>query len=449
MNIHRQHTTCGGHAPFTRRHFLFGAATAGLLSVRAAAETTGLPVRTRNSARACIFINMNGGPSHLDTFDPKDGPWNPADADLAQFSGNIVLSRKLFPKLSTMTRDLLVLRSCASWEAAHERGQFYIQTAHSQNPALASEIPHLGAVVAYERGAAGLLPPFLSFGQSNLQGSTFLGGPYALIKQPATRKSVATLSHPFFGASSQQRFEERFRLLQELDAPLRDTPWNDSSAAYAGYFNRAKNMMYNDAVDSAFKFTADEESRYGANTTGRALLVARNTIRGKLGVSFVNVTQAGWDTHVGQFDRGVAQNIYNLAGDLDRAVGSLVEDLRASGDLDSTLIVMMGEFGRTPGVLNSRSGRDHYRSAMSVAMIGGGVKGGRAIGRTDATGAAIIDPEWSGGRPIYPDDIAATIYSALGIDWTKGIDDTPSGRRFAYITNTGEGGFRPVEEVFG
>src|SRR6476646_7477286 len=208
-------------------------------------------------------------------------------------------------------------------------------------------------------------------------------------------------------------------------------------------------MMYNDAVDAVFKFSADDENRYGANSIGRSLLVARNAIRGKLGVAFVSVTQPGWDTHVSQFDRSLSTNMYQLTNDLDRSVGNLVDDLRASGDLSQTLIVMMGEFGRTPGVLNSRSGRDHYRPVMSVAMIGGGVRGGRVIGSSDATGSAITDTGWSEGRAIYPDDIAATIYSALGIDWTKSIDDTPSGRRFNYINNTGDGGlFKPVAEVF-
>jgi hypothetical protein len=171
----------------TRRHFLFGAASAALLGVHADAETTTRrSARPRGSARACIFINLNGGASHLDTFDPKDGPWNASDMDLVQHPGGLVLSRKLFPKLSTMTQDLLAIRSVASWEAAHERAQFYIQTAHSLNPALSAETPHIGAVVAYERGAKGLLPPFLSFNQSNLQGATFLGGPSAPMMPPAT-----------------------------------------------------------------------------------------------------------------------------------------------------------------------------------------------------------------------------------------------------------------------
>src|SRR5436305_7725900 len=130
-------TNCGGHSPFTRRRFLFGAASAALLRVHADAETivSKPAAKTQNSARACIFINMNGGPSHLDTFDPKDGPWNPSDIDLVQHPGGLVLSRKFFPKLSTMAGDLLALRSCASWEAAHERAQFYLQTAPYQHPA--------------------------------------------------------------------------------------------------------------------------------------------------------------------------------------------------------------------------------------------------------------------------------------------------------------------------
>jgi hypothetical protein len=431
---------------------LFGAAYAALLRVHADAETvTRRPAASlQNSARACIFINMNGGPSHMDTFDPKDGPWNPPDADLVQHHSGLVLSRKFFPKLSTMTQDLLVLRSCASWEAAHERAQFYIQTAHSQNPALAAEIPHIGAVVAYEKGAKGLLPPFMAFNQSNLQGATFLGGNYMPMMPPATRTGIGTLTHNFFGNASEQRFEDRFRLLQDLDAPLRDAPYNEVMAAYASYYPKARNMMYNNAVDAVFKFSVDEENRYGANPTGRSLLVARNAVRSRLGTAFVSITQGGWDTHIGQFDRSIAANIYNLTNDLDRGVGALVEDLKASGDLSEVLIVMMGEFGRTPNVLNSRGGRDHYRPVMSVAMMGGGVRGGRVIGKSDATGAAITDAGWSEQRAIYPDDIACTIYSAMGIDWTKTIDDTPSGRRFYYINNTGDAGlFRPVPEVFG
>lgn len=450
----RNRKNCQGHLPYTRRHFLFGAAAASnitLLGAHADAAVTSNAVTTRSSARACIFVNLNGAASHLDTFDPKDGGWNPRDADIRDYAGGIRLGRRYFPKLSTMTNDLLVIRSAASWEAAHERGQFYMQTAHAQNPALAAEIPHIGAVVAREKGAQGLIPPFLAFNQSNLQGATFLGGLFAPMMPPAQQSGIGTLTHNHFGAAaaSQERFERRFALLEEIDAALRTNPANEVMAAYGAYYGRAKAMMYNAAVDAVFKFDANDQGRYGNTAVGRSLLVARNAVRAKNGAVFVNVTQGGWDTHVGQFDPAQGTNIYTLTNDLDRAVGSLVEDLKASGDFDSTLIVLMGEFGRTPGVLNSRAGRDHYREVMSVALLGGGVKGGRVIGASDANGARITDFGWSGQRAIYPEDIVATIYSALGIDWTKGIDDTPSGRRYEYVPGTTEGRFQPVNEVFG
>ncbi len=437
---------CPGHAPLTRRHFLFGSAAA-MLAPHADAQVTTSGVAPKGTAKTCIFINMNGGPSHLDTWDPKDGPWNPSDAKITQYSGGLSFSKTYFPKLSGLANDLLVLRSCSSWEAAHERGQFYIQTSHSQNPALAAEIPHIGAVIGYEKGVKGLLPPFMAFNQ-NLQGATFLGGSFQPMMPPASRTGISTLTHNYFGTTSQQRFEDRFQLLRDLDAPLRDTAANVDVSSYAGYYANAKAMMYNPAVDGVFKFSTDDEGRYGANSIGRPLIVARNAIQNKMGLAFVSVTQSGWDTHIGITDRSQGSNIYQLGGDLDRAVGALVDDLKASGDLDKTLIVMMGEFGRTPSVLNSRGGRDHYRPVMNVAMIGGGVRGGRAIGQSSATGAEIVDPAWSAGRPIYPDDIAATIYSAMGIDWTKGINDTPSGRRFNYINPNLDLNFRPVNEVF-
>lgn len=442
--------TCSGHAPYTRRHFLFGAAGTALLAPHADAQVTSAGVKPRGSARTCIFINLNGAPSHLDTFDLKDAAWNPRDADIQGLSGGLRMSRRYFPKLSTMGNDLLVLRSCASWEAAHERGQFYMQTAHSQNPALAAEMPHIGAVIAKEKGSNGLIPPFLSFNQSNLQGATFLGGLFQPMMPPASTGGIGTLTHNYFGTTAQstERFERRFSLLKELDSALRQAPANEAMAAYGSYYDRAKAMMYNAAVDSVFKFSTDDQGRYGNTSVGRSLIVARNAVRAKNGAVFINVTQGGWDTHVGQFDMGQSPNIYTLTNELDRAVGSLVEDLKASGDFDSTLIVMMGEFGRTPGVLNSRAGRDHYRNVMSVAMMGGGIKGGRAIGVTDANGAAITDFGWSGQRPIYVEDITSTIYSALGVDWTRAIDDTPSGRRFFYVAGAGPDGYRPVEEVF-
>lgn len=440
---------CPGHLPFTRRHFLFGAAAALPIVGKAEELVTGRAT-TRRTARAVVFFNLNGGPSQMDTFDPKDGPWNPRDVDL-RTNGAITMSNRYFPLLSRQTNDLLLIRSAASWEAAHERGQFYMQTAHSQNPALAAETPHIGAIIGRERGGSGILPPFMSFNQGGLQGAKFIGGLYEPMMPPATRNGIATLSHNYFGsvAQSRERFEKRFGLLETLDAPLRDKPTNEAMAAYAGYYGRARAMMYNDVVDNIFKFSVEDENRYGATGVGRASIVARNAIRAKNGAMFFNITQGGWDLHDNIVNAGIATNNYTLTRDLDKAVASLVDDLKASNDFNETMIVIMGEFGRTPGPLNSRAGRDHYRNVMSVAMMGGGVRGGRVIGATDSTSSMITDYGWSEKRAIYPEDITATIYSALGVDWTKSLLDTPSGRKYDYIVGAKEGQFKPVEEIWG
>ncbi len=403
----------------------------------------------RGTARACIFINLSGAPSHLDTFDPKDGPWNPFDADLRQYPGGIVLSNTLFPQLSKITNDLAVLRSVSSWEAEHTRGQFYMQTAHPSNPAFVAETPHIGAVVGLEKSSDDRLPPFFTLNSFAGQGATFLGGKLQPMTAPTNAGGLATLEHSFYGNESQTRFEEKFKLLEDLEGPLRAAPFDRRMADHSDFYKSARQLMYQQGISNVFRFSSDDTGRYGDTNFARSVIVARNAIQAKSGTVFVNVTQQGWDTHQNMFDRRYTPSIYQLTNELDRAVGALVEDLKASGDFAQTLIVMMGEFGRTPGDLNSRGGRDHHKYAMSVAMLGGGVRGGRAIGATDRIGDRVTTPGWSAQRPIVMEDLAATIYSALGINWTKSITDTPSGRKFEYVPYAEYGVYTAVEEVFG
>jgi len=402
----------------------------------------------RGTARACIFVYMTGAPSHLDTFDLKDAPWNPPDANIQQFAGGITLNVTLFPKLSQHAGDMCILRSVRSWEAAHERGVFYMQTAHPSNPAFVAETPHIGAVVSLEKGGSGPMPPFIAPNGNSMQGSTFLGGSMSPLMAPANQGGLSTIEHNYFGTLSQQRFEERFAMLEELEAQPRAAAIDGSLKDHAAFYQSAKRMMYDPAIGSVFRFSNDENLRYGNSSVGRSAIVARNAIQAKNGTAFVALNHGGWDTHQQMFDKAYAPNMYTLCRELDSAVGNLVEDLRASGDLASTLIIMMGEFGRTPGPLNSRGGRDHHRDAMSVVMMGGGVRGGQVIGATDSNGASIIEPGWRGQRPIVMEDIAATAYSALGIDWTKSVHDTPSGRRFEYVPYGQAGLYTAIEEVF-
>ena len=436
----------------SRRRFLFGAAGAAafLADARRGNAQTALRVNTRGTAKACIFITMNGAPSHVDTWDPKDGPWNPGDIDIRQYSGGITLSNRLFPNLSKINNDLLLMRSVNSWELAHDRGQFYNQTAHPSNPAFVAESPHVGAVVSYELGKTGPLPPFLALNvDSSFQGAKFLGGFNEPLIAPVSAGGLNTLQHNYYGNNSQQRFNEKYTFLRQLDGPLITSPYSDEMAAHATFYDSAKRLMYDPTVASVFQFSASESARYGDTAFGRACIVARNAVQSHLGISYVNIVMGGWDTHVGMFDNGYTPNMYTLCNDLDRGVANMANDLRATGDLANTLIVMAGEFARTPGALNATGGRDHFKDAMSIAMLGGGIRGGRAIGTTSAQADAILDPGWSQKRPIFMEDIASTIYSALGIDWTKSIANTPSGRLFEYVPQAATGNFTSVDEVFG
>jgi hypothetical protein len=443
---------CPSCAKLSRRQWLAGMSAWAALQAalaRGDAQVTTGEVQPRGTAKTLIFINLVGAPSHLDTFDVKDAAWNPRDLDLQQH-GNLVLSRTLFPVLSRLTSEMLVLRSVSSWENGHERGQFYLLTGQQPNPAFASETPAIGSVVALESRTPGRMPKFLAL--NNLEGiavlgAAFLGGRYEPVRPP--RGGFTTLTHPDYGDQGQQRFEQKFRLLAEIEAPIRANPPDQALANHLVFYDSARQMMYDPVISAVFQFNSTDDQRYGGNSFGRSCIVARNAVRSRQGVAFISIRLGNWDMHDRMWERRMPNNMYALCNTLDRGVGNLVEDLRASGHLGETLIVMMGEFGRTPGPLNARDGRDHHRDAMCVAMIGGGVRGGRVIGATDPTGAQVIEPGWSGQRPILMEDLTATFYSALGINWTKIIRDTPTGRIFQYVPGSSTGRYFPVDEVFG
>ena len=165
-------------------------------------------------------------------------------------------------------------------------------------------------------------------------------------------------------------------------------------------------------------------------------MIARNIIEADAGTRFIFLQQNGWDHHQNIYDK---KNHYGKSIELDAALASLIEDLdtrrRADGRtlLEETLVICMGEFGRTPGEINGLSGRDHYQYAFTALVAGGGVKGGQIVGKTDDAGMKVIDAGWGIKRSVYMEDIATTIYSAMGIDWKKTVSGTPSGRDFYYI----------------
>lgn len=438
----------------SRRDLLRGFGALGVLSrlpVEARAQTGGFTPApgTRASARTCIFINLLGAPSQVDTFDYKAGA-APGNHNIVTSNG-ITLNKTIFPNLSLATGDLCLLRSMQSVEEAHPRGQWAVHTAHSSNPVFDAETPHIGSVVASEL-PAGKFPAFLSLNGSSGQGAAFLGGAYG----PTTTSSCGFpfFQHDFYGPSSQQRFIQKFELLKSID-PSRSSSPDPAFSDFDAFYDTARGMMYDPAIGNVFACADADVTRYGNTEIGKALLVARRAVQARNGARFIHVTHQNWDTHSQLYSRGyrlagVLANVFDLALELDRALAALIGDLKASGDLASTLIVVMGEFGRTPGPLNGQGGRDHLKTAMCGLMAGGGVAGGRVIGATDSLGRTVANPGWSQNRGIYIQDVVATIYSALGIDWTKSIP-TPSGRLFQYCptiaTAVGDTP-APVNEVF-
>jgi uncharacterized protein (DUF1501 family) len=245
----------------------------------------------------------------------------------------------------------------------------------------------------------------------------------------------------------QARFEGRYNLLLEMDAGRRAASELGAAAEEMISFNAsARKLMYNDTVNRAFTFDAAERARYGNTAFGNACATARNLLRANLGTRFIQITLGGWDQH---------QNIYapnaglqSLTRTFDNGLGALIADLKSDGLLERTLVVAMGEFGRTVGALNAQAGRDHFLQ-QSVLMAGARVRGGRALGSTDPEGRFTSEPGWVRERDIKAEDVEATIYSALGIDWTKILRDDPLGRGFEYVPFADRDLYGPLHELWG
>jgi uncharacterized protein (DUF1501 family) len=198
-------------------------------------------------------------------------------------------------------------------------------------------------------------------------------------------------------------------------------------------------MMLADGIAKVLTINPEERKGYGASSLGDACILARNLLTADAGTRHILIQHEGWDFHANIYDKSKPSNHYTVSRELDGALSSLLTDLRqirtkdGSSLLDKTMVVVMGEFGRTVGDLTVNKGRDHNRFASTALFAGGGVKGGQIIGATDETGGKVADPGWDKERSIYTEDVTATMYSALGIDWTKKITDTPSGRAFEYL----------------
>jgi uncharacterized protein (DUF1501 family) len=407
----------------TRRGFLRGAAgtTLGL-----AALAGGLPIRPlfadeiaaaapasdpsgAATLEHLIVLWMAGGPSHLDTFDPKPGrktggPYKalPTAVDGLSFCEHL-------PKLAKEAKDLAVIRSLTSRQGAHERATHLYQTGYEPDATVAH--PHLGAWIARARGEpTNDLPAFVAIGGN--EGSGFLGPDLAPYQIADVNLPVQDLAPR---GVSKERQTRRTAFLDALGGAFADRHGHDVAAAQRAARARARRMM---ASPAAKAFDPNQESKekraaYGNTFIGKACLLARRLVEADVRV--VHVTMGGWDNH-----RDAFPAIQRLCQQLDPAYAELVKDLRERDLLAKTGVLWMGEFSRTPDI-NATKGRDHYPHAASAVLAGGGVPGGQIIGKTDDDGRKVVE------SPVAPADLTKTLLHLAGVP----VDEsriTPAGR---------------------
>lgn len=410
---------------FNRRRLLqagsggLGAWLAGRwLSAREAAAAEAAAAEVKPAADACIVLWMNGGPSHVDTFDPKPGSKGGGPFRAIKTSAKGISIGEHLPLLAAEAHRLAILRGMTSREGSHERARMLGHTGHIPNPTV--EHPALGAWVGVKRGdPTADLPAFVSLGGPSAGGG-FLGranGPF-VVRDPGR------LPEDMAPGVSSSRFDRRQAALAMLEGSFEDATKSAAVTERRAVFAQAVRMMRSPAA-AAFDIASEPASAreaYGDTSFGRGCLTARRLV--EAGVRFVEVTLDGWDTHENNFER-----TKRLMGTLDPAMSALVRDLADRKMLDRTLVVWMGEFGRSPRI-NGRDGRDHHPAAWSAVLAGGGLRGGLAVGATDADGKKVVD------RPVPVADLFATIATAMGLDPLE-TAMTPQGRPIS-LTDGGQ-----------
>ncbi len=414
-----------------------------------AAEVTPSGVSTLNTARNVIFILLAGAPSHVDTFDLKVVNGVTPTAFNPETINGIAFPTGLLPGLAQhlQNKSFSVVRSMRSHALVHSLAQTWTQIGRNPAAALGNVAPNIGSIVAIEkdgqRQPGQVFPTFLALNSPSGVGQGYLSAAYAPFRVVPSANGLPNTVLP--GDASGALFDSRWSLLHQIDDPLRvNSPYGQPLTDYNNFYVSAKDLMYNPSVNKAFKFTTADHTRYGSTSFGDACLISKQVLAADQGTRFIQITVGGWDMHQNIY---AANQLPNLGKQLDTAVSQLLTDLQGGGLFDQTLVVMAGEFGRTTGPLTPAQGRDHYPQQFAF-FAGGGVVGGRVLGQTNATGSDTVDFGWSHQRYVYPEDIEATIYSAVGIDWTTVRKDDPLHRGFAYVPDTDPVQYAPINELW-
>ncbi len=378
--------------------------------------TTDLHAHPPAKAKSVIQIWMWGGPSHLDTFDPKPEAGNdycgPLNKPVATHVDGIRIS-ELLPRLAAQADKYSIIRSMTHGVNAHETAAYMVQTGRKAGERFV--FPCVGAVVSlfkgYAAGYRGLVPPYivLTQPQGRFSEEGFLGQrfkPFSTGGDPAqNRFAVEGISAP---GITEQRQKDRRELLRQLDILSRKMPGDPVLRANEEATNQAYELILGDA-GKVFDLSQESDKTrddYGRNTFGQSCLAARRLV--ERGVPYVTINYQGWDTHRQHF-----QIMRQKLPQMDAGMSALIQDLSDKGLLDSTIVWWSGEFGRTPKIQWEspwNGGRGHYGRVFSALVAGGGFKGGRVVGASDARGEEVKD------RPVYPCDLLGSIYELMGID---------------------------------
>jgi len=390
------------------------------LKARASAVKTGSDV-------SCILLWLQGGISHIDSFDPKPQAPPEIRGEFGAIATNVpgIMLCDPLPKLAQHQDKYSILRSLNPRNGSHGVADAYMMTGHPFNQALT--YPAFGAVVAKEEGDRKSMPPYIQLGTSIDQkygggAAGFLGDQYNPFVLPgdASNPNYSVRDVVLPGGIDRSRFQSRMKALHAVDTWQRRMENESGSTtlhAADTFYQKAYNMITAPHAKKAFDIHSEDprlRERYGRNSLGQSCLLARRLIEG--GVRFVTVTDGGWDTHTDNFKALKTR----LLPRLDGAVSGLLQDLADRGMLEQTLVVVLSDFGRTPKV-NPSAGRDHWSTASVALLAGGGMRPGVAVGQTDALAEQPTE------APYYTEDVAATIYHYLGIPLDT-THTTPDGR---------------------
>ncbi len=412
-------------------------------ALRATASDGVIAPRTRQ-ADACILIWMDGGPSHYETFDPK--PEAPAEirgqfGPIATQTPGVYFSQCL-PRLAAISNELAVVRSIRHDQGNHGAGNHYMMTgAPPRIPvgcgAFVSFHPSLGSVVSNEVGAPEGIPAYFSIpSMSRSGGPNFLGARHApfVVPDDPNRTDFRVRDVTIPKGLAEGRFESRQAIRAEVDKLLRITDAAAGDPVVAGdeFFAQSLQLISSPQAQAAFDIHQEPDSvrtAYGRHPFGQRALLARRLV--SAGVPFVTLYHGGWDDH-----RDLFNAFEKKMPPFEATIAALIEDLKVQGMLERTLVIALGEFGRTPKI-NNDAGRDHWSNAMSVMFAGGGTPGGQIVGATDRQGYAAVE------RVLSPENFVSTVYRKLGIDPDK-IVHTPEGRPVHLVSNA-----TPISELMG